>query len=212
MLRRGSQRHFGDFAHRRHAGEVLAGVIRDHDLQGDAETRPVIMGLGYSGIETGADTARRLRAPFWPVAFEEASKKEASRLEKTVRRGGEPNPLLLTEPPETLSGRTVIVVTDGSLPLTALRVGVRLARSRDAARVVLASGILSERAARSLAKECDQLLAVRTVEAIKKLSWFYIELPEARRETALAEMSDICTVEDQARPASDGFNRSPELL
>ena len=112
-------------------------------------------------------------------AFAELAEAEAEELARRVRlyRGDRPMP--------DLAGRTVIVVDDGVATGATAHAAGRAARSRRAARVVLAAPVIAAASEAELRLDFDQVIAVRFPEAFFAVSQWYARFPQVSDDEVL---------------------------
>jgi predicted phosphoribosyltransferase len=172
------------FQDRRDAGQKLATRLRD--LIGHPHT--IVLGLSRGGV---------------PVAFEVAKELHAPLDVFVVRKPGVPGPRL-----PSLEGATVILVDDGIATGATMAAAVAAVRQQ-AARVVVASPIMSTDALDMLSPLADRCECVATPGPFGAVASWYVDFApttdeEVRRLLATAMSASLPTVTaEHAQPVEN---------
>jgi putative phosphoribosyl transferase len=133
-----------------------------------------------------------------PSELDEIAARETAELERRVeryRRG---------RAPLELTGRTVVVVDDGIATGATARAGLRVARERGAARVILAVPVAPFDAVRRLGRVADEVVCLRTPEVFWAVGQFYADFSQ----TSDGEVADaLATAAAEASTAEEARRR-----
>jgi putative phosphoribosyl transferase len=134
-----------------------------------------------------------------PSELDEIAARETAELERRVtryRRG---------RAPLELTGRTVVVVDDGIATGATARAGLRVARERGAARVILAVPVAPFDAVRRLGRVADEVVCLRTPEVFWAVGQFYADFSQ----TSDGEVADaLATAATEVSTAEEARRRS----
>lgn len=186
------------FRSRTEAGRLLAARLRQRSWDW-----PIVLALPRGGLAVGAEIARALDAPLFPlvtrkldhfgavaeggalVVDTDAMRREGldeaalERLTRTERIEVQRRVRLYRhdQPLPPLWGRSAIVVDDGLLSGRSARAAARDLRAAEAAEVVLAVPVACADALPSLEPEFDQVIALQTPQRLGALPEFYVDFP-----------------------------------
>ena len=138
------------------------------------------LGLGAvaEGIEVLDDRlVRMLRVDEAYLRREIASEQEEIRRRLAAYRGD--------RPPPDLDGKVAVIVDDGVATGGTAIAAIRWARSRGASRVVLAVPVAPPEAARRLAAEADEVVALARPEPFYAVGQWYLDFPQVPDRTVV---------------------------
>ncbi|NKY84063.1 phosphoribosyltransferase [Nocardia veterana] len=164
-----------------------------HKLRVPGRTRLIFGAVAEHGVRVVDDDAvvRAFVSPAERNGVERDAREAVLRTAVRYRR---------RHPAPILAGRTVIVVDDGVSTGATARAAIALARSRGAARVVLAVPVGSCRAVRALSGHADNVICLETPALFHSIGhWYRDFLPVP--ETAVAELLLRAA---QPKPSSSG--------
>jgi putative phosphoribosyl transferase len=162
-------------------------VVRKIGVPGREE---VAMGaLGEGGVVV-VDEATQHSAGVTPARFAAARKDEEVELDRRVRR------YRAGQPAASLADAVVLIVDDGVATGATARAACRVARMRDAARVVLAVPVAARTAVRELRAEADEVVVLIEVGGAFAVGEWYDDF----NQTSDAEVLERLATARRRRP------------
>jgi putative phosphoribosyl transferase len=102
-------------------------------------------------------------------------------------------------PPVELHGRSVILADDGIATGSTMAAAIRAARSRGAARVIVAVPVAPREVRQRLAGDVDEMVCLATPEPFMAISVWYRSFPQLEDEDVRAILSQPTTVRREER-------------
>jgi putative phosphoribosyl transferase len=206
------------FQDRKHAGELLAGLLESY--RGQAGT--VVLGLARGGVPVAAAVARELAlpldvfvvrkigAPHQPelaigavasggvIVLDERAVQamQLSQAELDLRVAQEREELLRRErlyrgerPPLALAGQTVLLVDDGLATGYTMLAAVRAVRQQLPAAIVVAVPVAPPETLNRLRADVDEIVCVDRAERLFAVGQFYEDFSQTSDEQVQRELS-----------------------
>jgi putative phosphoribosyl transferase len=192
----------------RDRGEAGRDLADELVTRGYGERRDVIvLGVPRGGVEVAREVAHRLGAPLDVVVVRKIgspgnpefasgavdadgvvyANPDAGVSDAWLRRASVPEheealrrlgTYRAGRPPLDLAGRAVIVVDDGIATGLTAQAALRWLRAHGAARALLAAPVMAPDAARRLALEADEVVALATPASFSAVGRFYASFPQ----------------------------------
>jgi putative phosphoribosyl transferase len=173
-------------------------VVRKIGVPGREE---VAMGaLGEGGVVV-VDEATQHSAGVTPARFAAARKDEEVELDRRVRR------YRAGQPAASLADAVVLIVDDGVATGATARAACRVARMRDAARVVLAVPVAARTAVRELRAEADEVVVLIEVGGAFAVGEWYDDFNQTSDAEVLERLAAGRRRPEDARGPGDGETR-----